>query len=162
MCTIEQPLRSKHCRNCNRCVSTYDHHCPWIGNCVGERNRKYFYCYLWQQLFQLVLATLISANLISRDINIPLGIATLLVVCPFMLFLVYLLSFHSYLSITNTTTWECLSWSKISYLKVWPRKLGSPFNIGACSNLRLYFCYTLKEDNQFVWRMPKKIPPEYL
>lgn len=162
MCTIEQPLRSKHCRNCNRCVSTYDHHCPWIGNCVGERNRKYFYCYLWQQLFQLVLATIISANLISRDINIPLGIATLLVVCPFMLFLVYLLTFHTYLSITNTTTWECLSWSKISYLKVWPRKLGSPFNIGACSNLRLYFFYTLKEDNQFVWRMPKKIPSEYL
>lgn len=46
-CNIEQPLRSKHCRNCGRCVSTYDHHCPWLGNCIGERNRKYFYFYLW-------------------------------------------------------------------------------------------------------------------
>lgn len=49
VCNIEQPLRSKHCRNCNRCISTYDHHCPWMGNCVGERNRKYFYWFIVSQ-----------------------------------------------------------------------------------------------------------------
>lgn len=51
VCNIEQPLRAKHCRSCNKCVSTYDHHCPWLGNCIGERNRKYFYLFLWSQLF---------------------------------------------------------------------------------------------------------------
>lgn len=33
-CNLDQPLRSKHCRDCNRCVAQYDHHCPWIGKIV--------------------------------------------------------------------------------------------------------------------------------
>lgn len=36
VCNLEQPLRTKHCGTCKRCVTTYDHHCPWIGNCVAE------------------------------------------------------------------------------------------------------------------------------
>ena len=47
VCNIEQPLRTKHCSSCKRCVSTFDHHCPYIGNCVAERNRRLFYFYIW-------------------------------------------------------------------------------------------------------------------
>ena len=90
---------------------------------------------------------MIAANLITQDLSLAMGIVSLIFICPFLLFVIYLISFHTYLSFTNTTTWECLSWNKISYLKVWPRKLGSPFNIGLRNNLRLYFCYSLKEDN---------------
>ena len=31
VCNVEQPLRSKHCKDCRRCVALYDHHCPWTG-----------------------------------------------------------------------------------------------------------------------------------
>ncbi|KAL4454038.1 hypothetical protein ABPG73_009837 [Tetrahymena malaccensis] len=44
-CILLRPPRSKHCEYCQRCVTVYDHHCPWINNCVGANN------YLWFQIF---------------------------------------------------------------------------------------------------------------
>ena len=37
-----KPARAHHCRECGFCVFKMDHHCPWINNCVGHRNLKYF------------------------------------------------------------------------------------------------------------------------
>ena len=36
-----RPIR-QHCHICQCCVMGFDHHCPWIGNCVGGRNQHYF------------------------------------------------------------------------------------------------------------------------
>ncbi|CAD8074207.1 unnamed protein product [Paramecium primaurelia] len=59
-CWVIRPQRSKHCEFCKKCVVVYDHHCPWINNCVGAKNLIYFYVYL----MTLILIQIYSATII--------------------------------------------------------------------------------------------------
>mmetsp|Transcript_19808 Transcript_19808/g.29307 ORF Transcript_19808/g.29307 Transcript_19808/m.29307 type:complete len:379 (-) Transcript_19808:185-1321(-) len=41
-CNTFKPVRAHHCSICRRCIVKMDHHCPWMNNCIGIGNHKFF------------------------------------------------------------------------------------------------------------------------
>jgi len=146
-CLKYKPDRCHHCRTCGLCILKMDHHCPWIYNCVGFRNQKYFYL--------LVMYAAIACNLIVWTMHRSVA-AALHPSVPFheMYLLVFgqtlaaflavastaFLSFHTYLMLKATTTIEFCEKS---------REQGLDYNYGVVANIQ-----AVLGDNVLLWVLP--------
>ena len=54
-----KPERAKHCSICEECIPAMDHHCPWVGACIGYHNLKPFICYVTYQAFCTSIAVIL-------------------------------------------------------------------------------------------------------
>ncbi|NXK12273.1 ZDH12 palmitoyltransferase, partial [Herpetotheres cachinnans] len=143
-CMVKQPMRAKHCQLCRHCVRRYDHHCPWIENCVGEKNHRLFIVYLSVQLVVLLWGGHAAWSGLYFEQswdwlrhNIFLLMSFLLIVV-FTIVVLLLLVSHLYLISCNTTTWEFMSHHRISYLQ--HSESENPFDQGVILNLWRFFC----------------------
>ena len=63
-CNIIRPQHAKHCRTCNNCVNGFDHHCPWTGTCIAERNLRYFIGFVTFSGLYGAVACLVSMSIL--------------------------------------------------------------------------------------------------
>ncbi|XP_054628386.1 palmitoyltransferase ZDHHC12-B-like isoform X2 [Dunckerocampus dactyliophorus] len=145
-CLLQQPMRAKHCQTCKRCVRRFDHHCPWMENCVGERNHRWFVVYLAVQLLALLWALQVALSGISTGATWESWLrangfllAALCVAGVLSAVVAVLLGCHVYLVSINCTTWEFMSRHRIAYLRERIDE-DNPFDRGILCNLRDFFC----------------------
>ncbi|XP_073014147.1 probable protein S-acyltransferase 1 isoform X1 [Typha latifolia] len=141
ICKIFRPPRSCHCSVCDNCVEKFDHHCPWIGQCIGLRNYRYYMMFVFSTLMFFTYIFSFSLWRIRRKMaktgegifRILLGCAPetfALALFSFMAiwFLGGLLVFHVYLMTLNQTARENF---KRRYLNS-----PNPYDKGALRNIR--------------------------
>lgn len=65
--TIPSSLNAGHCIYCNICIKGYDHHCPWIGKCVGKYTKIPFYLFLICTLLYIGSSILTLINYMKKS-----------------------------------------------------------------------------------------------
>ncbi|KAI0219137.1 Palmitoyltransferase zdhhc2 [Massospora cicadina] len=115
-CNLEKPDRSHHCSVCGECILKMDHHCPWVNNCVGFYNQKFFLLFV---AYTAILCIFVASSLVPGLVGLFRG-DTLFTVDTvqlallgfisglFGIMLVFFTGFHIYLLLNNRTTIENL------------------------------------------------------
>mmetsp|Transcript_63340 Transcript_63340/g.151111 ORF Transcript_63340/g.151111 Transcript_63340/m.151111 type:complete len:319 (-) Transcript_63340:67-1023(-) len=112
-CLKYKPDRCHHCRICNSCILRMDHHCPWVYNCIGFRNHKYFFLVLIYGAIDLIFMNATMFDSVwwatRTDVSVSVTLAALAGAClasSLMVLIIVFLGFHIWLMLKAMTTLE--------------------------------------------------------
>ncbi|TNM98673.1 hypothetical protein fugu_013237 [Takifugu bimaculatus] len=151
-CQVLKPDRCHHCSVCETCVLKMDHHCPWVNNCVGFSNYKFFLLFLsYSILYCVFIATTVCQYFLKFWVGeLPNGRAKfhvlflMFVAVMFFVSLMFLFSYHCWLVAKNRSTLEAFS---APVFVSGPDRNG--FNVGVRRNVQ----QILGEDRR-LWLVP--------
>uniref|UniRef100_A0A4W4F2I8 Palmitoyltransferase n=1 Tax=Electrophorus electricus TaxID=8005 RepID=A0A4W4F2I8_ELEEL len=116
-CQLIKPDRCHHCSVCETCILKMDHHCPWVNNCVGFSNYKFFLLFL---SYSILYCVFISSTVFQYFLKfwveeLPNSHAKfhvlflLFVALMFFVSLTFLFGYHCWLVAKNRSTLEAFS-----------------------------------------------------
>uniref|UniRef100_A0A0D9VJA4 S-acyltransferase n=1 Tax=Leersia perrieri TaxID=77586 RepID=A0A0D9VJA4_9ORYZ len=140
-----QPPRTRHCHDCDKCVLQFDHHCVWLGTCIGKKNHCRFWWYIFEETILCIWTAALYIDSLRLDVKKAwwkdfIGVILLAALIFILIFLLLLLIFHTYIALTNQTTYEVARRKRIFYLRGIPDKV-HPFSKGICRNI-YSFCFS--------------------
>ena len=139
-CFHFRPPRTSHCAECDNCVERFDHHCLWMGTCVGKRNYKYFYLVLSLttilsliQIFSCIgfIVLKLKKENVRKILYIIISLSCVgfFDLMFFCFFLIKLFAVHSWLLTTGLTFYEHIKKKYFIFLDIRPYSKGLWRNI---------------------------------
>ncbi|PIN20327.1 Ankyrin repeat and DHHC-type Zn-finger domain containing protein [Handroanthus impetiginosus] len=163
-CKIVRPLRAKHCSTCDRCVEQFDHHCPWVSNCIGKKNKWDFFLFLVLEVLAMLITGAVALTRVLTDPLAPstfgawlghagnqhVGALAFLVVEFFLLSGVGVLTCVQASQIArNITTNEMANIMRYSYLRGPGGRFRNPYDHGWKKNCSDFLINGYNEDVQY-------------